>query len=312
MTPFRATLLVLLMTATTAFSAPPLRLELRAAQPQTLPGIEIDLQLVVENPTSNDLDLNGVMLHAQPAGRSPFWVWDGELNLGGCDPSWIAAKSSVEVPLWRRNAGGHKGLWGDYRLNVPGVYRVRAVVNVPAWAHGSTERPADYLSLASLGDAAVLSNEITITVDDPRGGDAEIWRVLTESMTEEESRSSFALTSADPRIAGDLLQRFPDSGYAPWLAYRLWRTGNGLSVEDFRKRYPKSPLVEQIEYERASRDAIDLSTATKTKPREITAARNALKSFADTAKHPYLRCLAEQSLERMAEQAESGARNKDR
>jgi len=287
MRPILAVLFLGVVAGGASVQATPLEVRLRALEPRTLPGIGIDLRATVANPFKTWGEVGGVLVHVQPAGRAPFWVFDREVRLGDCYRSTgVGPSSSREIAL-SRDPGGQKGLWTDYRLNIPGTYRVRVVLNAP-------DVPPTSLSIADLDAEALVSNEITIDVEEPHGVDADVWQALAAAEADQEWKSSAAVRDVDPKLAASLLARFPESSYAPWLAYALWRAGDGTEIEKLRGKYGRSPLFEQIEYEQYFLDISKiLNGPTARRADDLVELRKRIMTFAHRVKHPYLACLGE-------------------
>ena len=209
----------LVLAAAIATGTPaPLQVVLRAETQKTLRGIPVDLRLMVTNRTQVEIELptDDFMIRAERAGQPPFWVFDG-INVHGhvafdlpkcanaMDEGFaLPARSTLEYAIGG-DPSGSKSWWEDPRLSVPGTWRLQVILNPPRWAHGG-ERPDDATSDAALGPEALISDALTIVVEEPHGDDAIVWQKLLSGMPDQELRGIQAHRWASPALAAELLE----------------------------------------------------------------------------------------------------------
>lgn len=287
-----------------ANAAPPLEVAIRAENTKTLPGIPVDVRLILTNRGAAEIELESehVMLRAQRAGEPAFWVFDGAKKSGSVafylpdcshesdEGFTIPAHRSLEYAI-NGNPNGSKTWWDDPRLNVPGVYRLQLVLNPPEWAHDRRKRPDDATSDRALGPQALISNALTIVVEEPHGSDALVWKALSTAV-DEDARGTYAVHRSDPALARQLLESYPESNYAPWLAFRLTENSDDMEGRQaYRRKYGASPLTEVLDLYvlTAKSDALG-QRGLKADAHEVESMRKEMQSFLKTAQHPFIRC----------------------
>jgi hypothetical protein len=290
----------------------PLQVSLRAESHRTIPGIPIDVRIVITNPTDTEVELPGhdIMLRVERAGQAPFWAFDG-IAVGGlaafrlqpCSTDgdeWpLAAHTSIEYAL-DGSPSGEKSWWQDPRLNVPGIYRLQVVFDPPAWAMRIGKRPDDVMSDAALGPDALISKPFVVTVDEPRGDDALVWERLSAAVHDPEMKGVDAVRESSRELATALLEAHPQSRYAPWLAHRLAGWGDESARDEFRRKYGRSPLADDLDHQILLKASNAVALLGKdAKPADIAAVRSRMAAFLNRVQHPWLRCEIRQELKRL-------------
>jgi hypothetical protein len=318
--------LALLIASLAANAAPlPLEVVIRADNTKTLPGIPVDVRLILTNRSASEIALESehVMFRAQRAGQPAFWVFDGTKKNGGVafylpdcshesdEGFTVPARRSMEYAI-NGNPDGSKSWWDDPRLNVPGVYRLQLVLNPPEWAQGNHVRPAEATSDSDLGPQALISNALTIVVEEPHGNDAIVWNALSNAV-DEDARGSYAVHRADPALARRLLDSYPESAYAPWLAFRLIERSADLEArETYRKRYGVSPLTEVLEMAalKARSDGI-AKLGLKANAHDTASMQSEMRNFLKSARHPFVRCSMGDTIQSFSRAVERDPQNTD-
>lgn len=271
-----------------ANGAPVLRATLQIESPKLLPGLAPDLRVTLTNPTDEEIVLtNKALLYVrrdQPA--EAFWAFPGTTAAQALPECFAAhhlrvdAHQTVQVPLMP-SPTGEDGWWEDPRLHVPGRYAITVVLNPQAIPATPSDRAPSTIGASP----AIVTNEITVTVEEPRSEDAEVWARLVRDVAEEE-KSVLAFALVEPDVATELAAKYPRSAYSPWLALRVNEPGEDSTG---------GTAAEVARFTRLRRSTHDETATAGAR----AAAKSELRAFAKNAKSLSVRCAAGKELERL-------------
>jgi hypothetical protein len=198
-----------------------LRLTIAAEPARTLPGIPVRLVLRIANASGDPLPVpRWAALRVVPANGEPFIAAtggeeDGAVLLPVPDGSVIAPHAEERIVY--SNFGFESAAWFlDPRLNTPGTYRVDALLSDEPI---TIETPIINIDVGSLPVRA-LSNTQIITIEEPSGVDASMWRTMLSQAKKEfgvEAWSSAYWTALGTPLAIEAWRDYPTSVYAAYL-----------------------------------------------------------------------------------------------
>ena len=238
-----ATLATLFLAA--AVSAQPVEVRLEVIPAHTLPGIPVSVRVTFTASASKTAPLPpAAVLMATPEAGERFpalWGWqpiapfEGDETEVGKAPvvREFAADGSLGRPAWFFNR----------QFTRPGTYQLQL--------YAGDFRNADQPYPEIIQQATAVSNTVLLTVAEPKGADAAVWKALLEH-----AREPYGWLAEDVRFRGGpelvqrLLREYPDSQYAGWLVTmgtagtREDRTEASEALRAWLEKHPDDPYFE--------------------------------------------------------------------
>ena len=213
-----------------AQAASSLQITLRIGSPTALPGITDGIWLDVRNNGSSPATFSDrAALQVVTAEGEPFIPYGDNSDEGHGGGEWIpaemplltsldsSARSRVLAPGEMKTFLVHEGLGRpfmcDDRMNRPGVYRLRLVVDegLSTFKLRDKTRVLDQEGLVS----PLVSNEVVLTVREPDGDDAKAW-ALREQLDRGSCRWNLNVL-----VAEKIWASYPTSAYAFFATRQL-------------------------------------------------------------------------------------------
>jgi hypothetical protein len=280
-------------------AAAPVDLTAALSSPTTLPGIAPDLYLTLTNKGDKTVNLPATaVLRVFPPDGEPFFAVAGGIRtttaLAMLDDNGVdlAPKQSRSVSILATPIPELPNWFEDERLNIPGLYRLQVALPAPPPYSGT-----------------IRSNEVTLTVAEPKDIDAAVWQQMLAGSPNARPASSI-WRAVPPRLARDLLEKYPHSTYGPYLAYipflELAGT-NKRALEQFPAivaAYPGTAVANYLRLLLADEHSAKMNAAahmveppdTATALRERQIARDAYSALVKDSPSPYIRARAAASL----------------
>lgn len=215
------------------------RAEIETIPTRVLPGIPAIFRVSLQNEGRSAVIVeNGAILEAALGDGGFFQLrWQGEERSGmfsePAGPIRLAAGEHRRF-LFGSSMETFENIWfSDTRLCRPGVVRLRfrlgAVVDDN---RDSLERENDAYSLLEQQPLTEIVSAVTVLeIEQPKGVDREAWRYLEEAGRGVWCGSHWLTEQA---ALETILQRWPDSRYAPYAALSLSVGREGMSAEEIR------------------------------------------------------------------------------
>lgn len=232
---------------------------LEALPQRVLPGVTSMFRATVRNTGRRDVIVhNGAVLEVAE-GEGPFFQlkWEGELTSGPFDAE-VVGPFRIRGGETRRFFFGssldwYENYWlADHRLCQPGAYRLRMKLDVAlAPAVIGSDPEADSSVFSELQTTEVTSEEMPLVIEEPKGADREAWDFL-----QQEGGGGWCATQwhwVKQSTVTTLLERWPESRYAPYAALKVSSNREGMSQEQqwaacaevserFLQKYAESPV----------------------------------------------------------------------
>ena len=255
-----------------------------------LPGLPVNVVVTVTNPGEQPVEVaNYIRMHVIPSSGQPFVVIADEssspkdyfalVDANGPSLTRAAGETKTFVRAVDPTLAGPEFFW-DERLSFPGQYRLRVELR-----YGS--EPA----LETL-----LSSETTLTVVQPLGPDAIVWKHMLE-LTAGRGWSGNDWVNMYGAMTRFVLENAPNSGYFPYVAHlKVGRTESEVreGIERAIALQPEGPVADSLKgalagwYLGEARDALqsaDLDGATQL----IAEAKRLVVEISRTTPYPWIR-----------------------
>jgi len=315
----QALMLLVALTCAPTLTAQTAQVMLALEPSATLPGIPVTFRFTVENPTSRTVRVpRWSVLHVAPVGGDPFisrWMGEWVANISDyTEQESLPPHQSLSFAIPLDYLLASPAWFSDSRLCQPGTYNLRILLNDKLTQDGVRGKTAARV-LSEYGTTAFLSNDVTLTVRDPIGADAEVWSYLNKQAGGE---FSAAFWPRGHELAKRIWTEYAGSTYARYVAALVpaRETAGRMSIlNQALAADPGGPLAEWYRLRLASLqrrkygEAIGLMTSGETKDgtaakAEADLAIKALSALASGAKEPLIRKLAAQELADLKEDIE--------
>lgn len=230
---------------------------LEALPGRVLPGVTSIFRVSLRNEGRGDVLVNnGAILEASRDDGPFFQVkWEGELVAGPFEPESPARlrKGETSLVYFGSSLDFYQNYWlADHRLCEPGVYRLRMRMEVAvAPRRTAPDEEADRIQFLELETTEVVSPEAVLVIEEPTGADFEAWEFLRN-----EGAGGWCAPQwqwVKQATVATLLERWPESRYAPYAALRVSSIREGMSREQqaeacaegserFLEKYSDSPV----------------------------------------------------------------------
>lgn len=194
----------------------------------TLPGIPVGLRFSVTNNSDSTIIIpNFVLLQVTPKDGKTFlsqWGHKDEDSFVGYYASEdskllkIPAKQTNDFELPINPSLAQPECFYDYRLSFPGTYQMKLILD-PDVDHsllGHVYIDSDAKKKAFSLTEQIISNDVVLTVEEPRGEDALVWSRMLER-TNGKGWSGNDWVSYGFSMAKEIWQNHKSSSYAPYI-----------------------------------------------------------------------------------------------
>jgi hypothetical protein len=283
---------------------PPLQVTFELQPAVTLAGIPTSFRFTFRNPTNGRINVpDRVLLMVRDAAGNPFApgggprdirykVWPVEaIPAHGSIVREILSEGSLREPVWL----------GDGRLTGPGTYQLQAFFVVGT--------PLEATSIEEIQQHSVVTNTVVLTLQQPRGIDAEVWKEML-AFCRGKWNPGCVIGPADRQAAfvKHVVTDYPRSTYAGWFATMMPGPTEEERAAVLRDWLAHAPADDYTDWRRLALAEWEVALSDKyhqTKP-EISrvheaAARELLTALIKNAKIDALRARAQDRLDYLNE-----------
>lgn len=310
-----ALLLALVATTLAAQSQDPkatLGLEPRA----TLPGIPVTFRFTITNSTPKAIRLpKKALLHVSPLNGESF-ISRGESSRLVADlaqyiePDAVPPAASVSFSIPLDPSLMSPPWFFDARLCQPGGYKLRVLLSDHLNEDAVRGKPA--FDVLSSKQSSIVTDEVLLTVVEPTGVDAEVWRHLVQEAGGHEFNVGMWGVQGFG-LAKTIWAKYPNATYARFVAAKVPAATTEDRLKIVRAAIaadPNGPLVEWYTLHTATLEALTSGHAVGVKKDRAKAklhadrAKETFSVLIATAREPMVRKLAREGLEGLNEELE--------
>lgn len=223
-----------------AAGADPLEVRLAVEPATTLPGIGVTIRATFKNTTGKPIAMpTGAALVVTPDHGPRFIALAGSGTIVPLDGGPVGSQDVIYefTPDGRLGTPG----WFYFEFTRPGTYGLQLVA-------GDYSDDKAWLETA-MRQARAASNVVTLTVAEPVGVDAEVWKAMKAlADTPENWKAADIYTTAGNELAARIVRDYPDSVYTGWIATMGSSKDPDAAFEPLKawmKLHPDDPYREQ-------------------------------------------------------------------
>lgn len=263
------TVLAISLSVAVSAAASPLQVKLEVFPAVTLPGIPVTIRITYMNDRpSRPVEIPpAMMLTARSTGEQfpvPAGVSNHVVRTNLTEK--VVGRASVVDEISPDGTFGVPTWFFSGALAQPGTYELQLYVG--KLSECCAERPFPEL----VQKASAVSNTVKLTVAEPKGSDAAVWKALLGiAGSPEQWRANLLVQGEYDELVRDLLQRYPDSAYAGWLvtmAFRRDLEERATVMRQWLDKHPDDPYFERRMLDVAEAEAMLAHKYGQTKPDE--------------------------------------------
>jgi hypothetical protein len=193
--------------------SPQITLALDLQPAVTLPGMPVSFRVTFTNATGSPLTIptRAALLVRDEQGQSFLAVWDVTRTVVTVD-EWsgqkISPRQNSSYTLSTEGLMDHPAWFRDSRLSRPGRFELQMFV---------ADNLSELLDIEEVRQRAAISNVAVLTVQEPSGVDADVWRIM-RALNGGRWGASLLYVRSGQDLAKRIITEYPSSSYVPWLA----------------------------------------------------------------------------------------------